>query len=497
MNYYGPPGWLTHYSYWEVLGSNAIPMAAFSNKVVFVGARYEVGMVGGKGADEFRTPYTPFTGRRSPGVEVLATAYLNIVRDDALGRKPALVEALLVGIVGALLALGMNRCAPWLAAGMSIVAILAVAIVSLGLNRATGVWYPWLVLVVVQIPLALLWSLLAAAQQGFARPIPIPAFDLNAEEELRIRRELERARSATPFEPSREPAPVNSEAVTVEADKANDSFRQIADHQLLRRIGKGAYGEVWLARSVIGTYHAVKLVYRNSFADAAPFEREFNGLRKFTPISNTHPGFVHVLHVGRNDAEGFIYYVMEVADDEACGQNIVPETYSPRTLAKVLRDRKRLPLAECLRLGVDLADALQVLHNNQLIHRDIKPANIIFVKGAAKLADIGLVTEAADAGGVTYLGTKGYIPPEGPGSSTGDVYSLGKVLYEASVGLEVTRFPELPPTLAAAPREDAFFKMNEILLKACEQSPGKRFGSAAALHAALCQLLHQLNSIKP
>jgi serine/threonine protein kinase len=188
----------------------------------------------------------------------------------------------------------------------------------------------------------------------------------------------------------------------------DDLAPSVPDHELLRPIGKGGYGEVWLARDIIGSYHAVKIVHRKAFQDAGPYEREFRGIRHFTPISRTHPGFVHVLHVGRSDHDDYIYYVMELGDDETKGQQINPESYAPKTLSSELRRCKRLPLAECLETAMHLADALQHLHEHKLIHRDIKPSNIIFVKGVAKFADIGLVTDAVSAGGnASYLGTKG------------------------------------------------------------------------------------------
>src|SRR5437016_3755523 len=71
----------------------------------------------------------------------------------------------------------------------------------------------------------------------------------------------------------------------------------IPDHQLLRCIGRGSYGEVWLARNVLGDYRAVKIVYREKFADDRPFEREFEGIRNFEPISRTHESQVDILHV--------------------------------------------------------------------------------------------------------------------------------------------------------------------------------------------------------
>ena len=57
-----------------------------------------------------------------------------------------------------------------------------------------------------------------------------------------------------------------------------------------------------------------------------------------------------------------------------------------------------------------------------LIHRDIKPSNIIFVNGIPKLADIGLVAEQSEA--KSFVGTEGFIPPEGPGTPRADIYSL-------------------------------------------------------------------------
>ena len=53
----------------------------------------------------------------------------------------------------------------------------------------------------------------------------------------------------------------------------------IPDHTLLRKIGEGAYGEVWLACNVMGAWRAVKVVFRDRFRDGRPYEREFEGIR--------------------------------------------------------------------------------------------------------------------------------------------------------------------------------------------------------------------------
>ena len=66
------------------------------------------------------------------------------------------------------------------------------------------------------------------------------------------------------------------------------------DHEILRKIGTGAYGEVWLARSVTGAYRAGKVVWREDFADERVFIREFDGVLTYEPIARGIPGLVHM-----------------------------------------------------------------------------------------------------------------------------------------------------------------------------------------------------------
>lgn len=259
---------------------------------------------------------------------------------------------------------------------------------------------------------------------------------------------------------------------------------RVPDHELIRCIGTGSYGQVWLARSVTGNLRAVKLVYRDSFDHERPFEREFSGIQKFEPISRTHDSQVDILHVGR--IPGGFYYVMELADDVLSGPQIDAAEYKPKTLRTELLHRGALPIEECVELALSLTTALDHLHRHGLVHRDIKPSNIIFVHGVPKLADIGLVTNV-DATR-SFVGTEGFFPPEGAGTPRSDLYSLGKVLYEACTGLDRQDFPDLPTNLVENETRERLLELNAVIIKACRTDPGQRYQTAREMHGDLVLL---------
>lgn len=253
----------------------------------------------------------------------------------------------------------------------------------------------------------------------------------------------------------------------------------VPDFTLLRRIGGGSYGDVWLGRSVTGIYRAVKLVARSRFADAAPYQREFEGITRFQKAVGDQPQQLALLHVGEDAAQGLLFYVMELADDAIEGTDIDPATYVPMTLKEFNLRRSRVPADECIDIAVSLARALVGLHTAGLIHRDVKPSNIIFVNRVPKLADIGLVSSSEHT--MTSLGTPGYAPPEGGGTAQADVYGLGKIIYQLASGFGPGDFPRLPSDATSRPDVARLMELNEVVLRACHPEPAQRYPSAQAL----------------
>ncbi|MGH8019061.1 MAG: protein kinase domain-containing protein, partial [Opitutaceae bacterium] len=253
----------------------------------------------------------------------------------------------------------------------------------------------------------------------------------------------------------------------------------IPDLELLRRIGSGSYGDVWLARTVTGVFRAVKIVDRSRFVDERPFLRELKGITHFQRQVGDRPRQLALMHVGYDEKAGVLYYVMELADDVKSGTDIDPQAYEPLTLRALHEQQPEMPAKDCIRLGIELARSVVELHAAGLIHRDIKISNVIFVAGVPKLADIGLVSSSDNS--MTVLGTPGYTPAEGAITTSADIYGLGKILYVLATGQSVGSFPRMPPD--ALDREDAtlLLELNEVVLRACDPEPSKRYRSASGM----------------
>jgi CHASE2 domain-containing sensor protein len=441
LRYYEPSGSWTRLSYSFAL---AQPKNYFRDQIVFIGTQPKTSLPDGEN-DEFCTPYTRWTSESSGGVEILLTEFLNLLNHDSLQRPAAWIEIILLAAAGIFLGGGLCRLRGRTAIAVAAGIFPAISLAAILLSYYTSFWFPWLIIAGAQMPCALVWTLATG-----------------------IRR-----------------APVSSQTGPLENLPATPGYELVHPP-----FAEGAYGKVWLAQNQAGQWRALKVIYLAKFENNPdPYEREFAGVQKYKPISDRHPGLLRVDFVSEKKADYF-YYVMELADSLAPGWQQQPAIYRPRDLVseRALLRGKRLPVKDCVRLGIVLCEALEFLHQQGLTHRDIKPQNIIFVHGQPKLADLGLITDIRplDHQG-TLVGTPGFMPPtpERPGTVAADIYALGMVLYVVCTGRAAALFPEVATTLVSAEEPPEFLPLNTVILKACAPLPADRHASAAEMRVAL------------
>ncbi len=212
--------------------------------------------------------------------------------------------------------------------------------------------------------------------------------------------------------------------------------RRLGQYILIRKLGEGGMGEVFLARhALLRRPTAIKLIRRGSGGKdrIARFEREVQRTSELT-----HPNTVHVYDYGHT-ADGVFYYAMEYLEGV--------------DLQKLVEREGPLPVGRVLALLDQACASLAEAHDKGLVHRDVKPANLILCRrgGAGdtlKVVDFGLVKEGARAGkaaatqGDRVLGTPHYIAPEAISApeevdARSDLYGLGAVAYFLLTGHEV------------------------------------------------------------
>ena len=245
--------------------------------------------------------------------------------------------------------------------------------------------------------------------------------------------------------------------------------------RLGREIGRGAYGVVYIAANGKGERAAVKVCRRDDIG-AERYGRELRGARLYRAIPQ-HEGLVRMRELGE-DEWGF-YTVMDLADDEFGRPLDSPEGYRPKTLASVIAGEKALPLKECVKLALSLANGLAALQRHHLLHRDIKPENVLYVGGRPVLSDPGLVVEESVA--VSTVGTPVCLPPERKFTEpASDIYCLGLTLKAASFGRQVEDLDK-GPAMEADTGAALFPAWWRILNKATDPTPSRRYQSAKAL----------------
>lgn len=267
--------------------------------------------------------------------------------------------------------------------------------------------------------------------------------------------------------------------------------KEFGRYRIIRPLGRGGMGGVYLAKDVELDRHVALKVPRFQVDDAELFERFAREARAAAAIE--HPGICRVYDVGRID--GLPYLTMSYVE----GPSLLEEL-----------KRGPLPVRQAVAWARDVARAMADAHRLGVIHRDLKPANILLAKAERTpvVTDFGLARR--DAAGDTALtaegmvvGTPIYMSPEQIGSErvgpASDIYSLGVVLYEMLTGkppFEGTRTEIFANTLANAAvapsttRRELDEGLDVIVFRAMAKKSADRFSSMTEFADALEEWLH-------
>jgi serine/threonine-protein kinase len=196
----------------------------------------------------------------------------------------------------------------------------------------------------------------------------------------------------------------------------------LGKYKLVKKLGQGGMGEVYLAEDTkLGRHAAVKVLSKQLAGKSDFVQRFYREARAMAKMN--HDNAVSVYDVDQE--QGFHYVAMEYVDG--------------KSMQKWMDELGRLPIGDALHVILRCAEALQVAHNQSMIHRDIKPDNIMLTsKGKVKVADFGLAKATDEDMSMTQsgtgLGTPYYMAPEQARNAKyvdcrTDVYAIGITLY--------------------------------------------------------------------
>ncbi|MFD4511292.1 serine/threonine-protein kinase [Streptomyces sp. NPDC058457] len=200
--------------------------------------------------------------------------------------------------------------------------------------------------------------------------------------------------------------------------------RSVGEYQLLRRLGAGGMGRVYLGRSPGGRAVAVKVVHAELVAGQPEFRSRFR----------------REVEAARKVSGAFTAPVVD-ADPDAPLPWLVTSYIAGPSLQEAVAERGPLPAASVLALAAGLAEALTSIHAAQLVHRDLKPSNVLLAEDGPRVIDFG-IARSVESVTITraglMVGSPGFMSPEqvagGEVTGASDVFALGAVLTYAATG---------------------------------------------------------------
>ncbi len=274
----------------------------------------------------------------------------------------------------------------------------------------------------------------------------------------------------------------------------------VGAYQLLRRIGAGGMGEVWLAEHVwLHRRAAIKLLHPTSSRCRDVENRLLHESRVATEIAD--PGIVQIFDWGRHH-DGRAYIAMELLEGE--------------TLDARIRRHGALSIEAALRFMRQIARAVGIAHARGIVHCDLKPENVFLVRDPevpggerARILDFGLAKRTTDRGVYTQTseGTPAFMAPEqcrDPArvDPRSDVYALGCVLHALVTGVPPFEADDVDVLIAmqlCAPAPRASLRapglpqpVDELIARCLDKDPGRRFTSGRELADAIDALIRRL-----
>jgi eukaryotic-like serine/threonine-protein kinase len=290
--------------------------------------------------------------------------------------------------------------------------------------------------------------------------------------------------------------------------------RTISHYEIIEKLGEGGMGVVYKARDAhLDRFVAIKVLPLEKVGDAER-KRRFVLEAKSASALN-HPNIITIHDIASDHGVEFI--VMEFVPGKALNQVIA---------------RKGLPVAEALKYGVQIADALATAHAAGIIHRDLKPGNVMVCgaperSGSVKVLDFGLakLTDKGESSDREFTGTMD--PGDTPASAEGlivgtvsymspeqaegkkvdgrsDIFSFGALLYEMVTGRRAFDGDSKLSTLSAVLREEPKpagqiveglpRELERIIIRCLRKNPERRFQTMADLKVALQELKEESDS---
>jgi serine/threonine protein kinase len=270
--------------------------------------------------------------------------------------------------------------------------------------------------------------------------------------------------------------------------------KTVGNYSIERLLGHGGMAQVYYGQDVkLQRPVAIKVIdprYRGKTAQARRFIKEARVMAKWK-----HENIVQIYSA--DDEGDLYYYVMEYVD----GKDLAS------IISSYAADGELIPIADVVRIGRAVANALDYAHKQGVVHRDVKPSNVLVaLDGRVMLSDFGLALELADGSLGEVFGTAHYISPEQARRSAdavpqSDIYSLGVILYEMLAGSVPFTDPS-PASVALHHMSDAppsprirnpeiHPAVEFVLLKALEKEPARRYQTGADLMDALETALAQ------